>query len=59
MLSCLHPTEPNHVDILKEVCERFLFVQKGRVSQHADFASVLAMQEARAYLGRLSERAAA
>ena len=26
---CLHPNERYHIDILKESCERFLFVQKG------------------------------
>jgi ABC-type ATPase involved in cell division len=27
---CLHPNEPYHVDILRQCCERFIFVQKGR-----------------------------
>ena len=26
---CLHPTEPYHLDILREVCERFIFVDEG------------------------------
>jgi ABC-type multidrug transport system ATPase subunit len=27
---CLHPNEPYHLQILRESCERFLFVNQGR-----------------------------
>jgi ABC-type multidrug transport system ATPase subunit len=47
---CLHPTERYHLEIMKEVCERFLFVEKGRVSQHADFDSMMKQPRVSAYV---------
>ena len=29
---CLHPNEPYHIDILRETCERFIFVDRGRLT---------------------------
>jgi ABC-type branched-subunit amino acid transport system ATPase component len=49
---CLHPTERYHLEILREVCERFVFVEKGRISLHADFAALAADARAAAYLGQ-------
>ena len=51
---CLHPNEPYHLDILRESCERFLFVQKGTVTQAADFATLTKDERVRAYLGALA-----
>jgi len=51
---CLHPNEPCHVELLREVCERFVFVNRGRLS-HAPTLQALAAQEPfRAYLGGLA-----
>ena len=51
---CLHPNEPCHVELLKEVCERFIFVNRGRLT-HAPTLSALAAEEPfRAYLGALA-----
>jgi ABC-type branched-subunit amino acid transport system ATPase component len=49
---CLHPTERYHVDILKEVCERFIFVEKGKISLHPTFDALAADTRAAAYLGQ-------
>ena len=56
---CLHPNEPVHMDILADVCERYIFVHKdaARVSRlmHAPSLPELARDErVRAYLGRLA-----
>ncbi|EYC51290.1 hypothetical protein AZ34_09475 [Hylemonella gracilis str. Niagara R] len=56
---CLHPNEPVHLEILAEVCERFVFVQKDsqRVSRltFADDLPSLSRQAAvAAYLGHLA-----
>ncbi|CAA9405727.1 MAG: Oligopeptide transport ATP-binding protein OppF [uncultured Ramlibacter sp.] len=51
---CLHPNEPYHLDILRESCERFLFVQKGVVSQADSWASLCADEQVRGYLGALA-----
>jgi len=56
---CLHPNEPVHLDILSEVCNRYLFVHKdeSRVSRimQADTLNDLACDaRVRHYLGRLA-----
>jgi ABC-type Na+ transport system ATPase subunit NatA len=48
---CLHPNERYHLDILREVCERFIFVEKGRLSLHADWPALLADARVSSYLG--------
>ena len=47
---CLHPNEAYHLDILREVCERFIFVERGRVSLHAGWDALLADPRVAAYL---------
>ena len=46
----LHPTESYHLDILREVCERFVFVHEGRAWEIADFASFVADARVAAYV---------
>lgn len=48
---CLHPTERYHVEILREVCERFIFVDRGRISVHANFDALSADGRVASYLG--------
>jgi ABC-type branched-subunit amino acid transport system ATPase component len=52
VLLCLHPSERYHLDILREVCERFIFVDKGRISLHPNFAALEADTRVSAYLGQ-------
>ena len=47
---CLHPTEAYHLDILRELCERFVFVHGGRAWDVPDFASLTADPRVSAYL---------
>ena len=59
---CLHPNEPVHLDILGEVCDRYIFVHKNQDSiSRLMFANSLEglMQDPKvgAYLGRLSPQA--
>ena len=51
---CLHPNEACHVDILRECCERFIFVQKGTVRQAPDFDTLARDPDVRTYLGALA-----
>jgi len=51
---CLHPNEPYHLDILRESCERFIFVQKGVVTQAPDWDALCADERVRSYLGALA-----
>jgi alkylated DNA nucleotide flippase Atl1 len=50
---CLHPTARYHLDILREVCERFLFVADGRVTSAADLPALANDPRAARYLGTL------
>jgi ABC-type multidrug transport system ATPase subunit len=50
---CVHPNEPFHLEILEEICDRFIFVNKGVVTPLPDYADLLAFEPARAYLGTL------
>jgi ABC-2 type transport system ATP-binding protein len=54
VLICLHPTAQYHLDIMREICERFLFVEGGRVTQSPDFASFTADARVSRYLGGAS-----
>ena len=51
---CLHPNEPFHLDILREACERFVFIHHGRIREFPDFAALAADPDVRSYLGRLA-----
>ena len=51
---CLHPNEPYHIDILRQHCERFLFVQKGVVTEAPNFDTLAADERVRTYLGALA-----
>jgi ABC-type multidrug transport system ATPase subunit len=48
---CLHPTEPYHLEILQEVCERFLYVERGRIHEYPDYAAARTDARVAAYLG--------
>ncbi len=48
---CLHPTARYHLQILREICQGFLFVSGGGVVRHQDFATLLADPQVRQYLG--------
>jgi ABC-type branched-subunit amino acid transport system ATPase component len=51
---CVHPNEPFHIEILREMCERFIFVHKGAVSEAASFDELAANPQVRSYLGKLA-----
>lgn len=52
---CVHPNEPFHVDIMRENCERFLFVSKGQVAELPSYRSLIAHPGVREYLGALAD----
>jgi ABC-type multidrug transport system ATPase subunit len=51
---CLHPTARYHIEIMREICERFLFVSGGGVAEADDFTGLAAQPAVRAYLGALA-----
>jgi ABC-type Na+ transport system ATPase subunit NatA len=54
----LHPTEPYHFDILRESCERFIFIRRGMPVMLPDYNALVRDEGVRAYLGHLAERSA-
>ena len=50
---CLHPNEPVHIEILRQACERFVFVHKGVVTQAAGWEELVGDEKVRGYLGAL------
>jgi ABC-type oligopeptide transport system ATPase subunit len=60
---CLHPNEAVHLDILADVCERFVFVHKhegtSRLMQADSLTQLAADEKVQRYLGRLAPHAAA
>ncbi|HEY9568101.1 MAG TPA: ATP-binding cassette domain-containing protein [Thalassobaculum sp.] len=50
---CLHPNEHFHLEILREVCERFVFVQRGQLTHARSLDELTRHQPVRAYLGAL------
>ena len=50
---CVHPNETFHLDIMREVCEQFIFVQQGTLTHMESFEQLIAHDPARQYLGKL------
>jgi ABC-type multidrug transport system ATPase subunit len=50
---CLHPNEPYHVELLAEICERFIFVNRGRLTHGASLGELAGHAPFREYLGKL------
>ena len=59
VLVCLLPKEPYHLELMEEVCERFVFVLAGRVREYPDFGSLVGEPDVRSNLGRLVRTGAA
>ena len=53
----VHPNEPFHLDIMREVCERYIFVRDGGLTLADEFDELTAMEAVRGYLGRLVDAA--
>jgi len=51
---CLHPNEPVHLEIMREICQEYIFVYKGRLSRMPDFDTLIANPQVREYLGHLT-----
>ncbi len=50
---CVHPNEPFHLEILREICERYIFVSNGQLSQAPDYETMIEQSAVRDYLGGL------
>ena len=54
---CVHPNERFHLEILQEICERFIFVNKGAVTPLADYDALLAHRARPRLSGQSADRA--
>ena len=54
---CLHPTERYHLDILREACERFIFIRRGTPALLPDYLALIHDENVRDYLGELTQDA--
>jgi ABC-type histidine transport system ATPase subunit len=52
---CVHPNEPFHLEIMREVCERYIFVNQGQLSEAPSFDALLNDRAVVTYLGALAE----
>lgn len=52
---CVHPNEPFHLEIMREVCERYIFVNQGELSVAPSFDSLLSDNAVVSYLGALAK----
>ena len=50
---CLHPQERWQLDLLREISENFVFVERGQVTRYATFGDLIGVPGARDYLGHL------
>jgi hypothetical protein len=51
---CLHPTAAYQLNILKEISERFLFVNGGVAEEYPDYPALMSQAGVRRYLGALA-----
>lgn len=52
---CIHPTEQIHLDIMRKICERYIFIQEGRLTHIPDYETLLKEERVNNYLGNLLE----
>ena len=50
---CLHPTARWQLEILEEICERFIFVEAGRLTHAADISTLHSNESFGRYIGRV------
>jgi ABC-type multidrug transport system ATPase subunit len=50
---CVHPNEPFHLEIMREICEHYMFVHQGTLTEYPSFETLLTDSRVRDYLGRL------
>lgn len=51
---CLHPTATFQLEILREICDQFIFVNRGQVRSFSDFRTMIRDADVTHYLGALA-----
>jgi ABC-type branched-subunit amino acid transport system ATPase component len=52
---CVHPNEPFHLQIMREICDHYIFVERGRIRQAPSFGELLNNKDVVDYLGALAD----
>lgn len=52
---CFHPTKPFHLESMRKICDRYIFVHEGTLMQMSDFDTFLKNERVRDYLEDLLE----
>jgi ABC-type ATPase involved in cell division len=52
---CVHPNEAFHLEIMQDICERFIFVNNGQLAHVDSYGELVLREDVRAYLGGLLE----
>jgi len=52
---CVHPNEPFHLQIMREICDHYIFVERGRIRQASSFGELLNNKDVVDYLGALAD----
>jgi ABC-type histidine transport system ATPase subunit len=52
---CLHPNETVHLEIMREICQKYIFVYDGQLRHLPDFETLISTPQVRDYLGRLTQ----
>jgi ABC-2 type transport system ATP-binding protein len=52
---CVHPNEAFHLEILRDVCERFIFINNGQIALVESYDALVRRDDVCAYLGGLLE----
>jgi ABC-type multidrug transport system ATPase subunit len=50
---CIHPNEVFQLEIMQDICERFIFVNKGRLAHVGSYDELIGREDVRGYLGGL------
>ena len=52
---CIHPTKPFHLEFIRKICEHYIFVHDGALTQMSNFETFLKDNRVSEYLGDLVE----
>ncbi len=50
---CVHPNEPFHLEIMRDICEQYIFVQSGSLTHAGTYDALTAEPAVQTYLGEL------
>ena len=55
VIFCIHPTKPCQLEIMRKICDHYIFVHEGALTHMSDFKTFLKEKRVRNYLGDILE----